>query len=331
MNARMGDTNSKAVVFCSGGIGDALMTMPLLRVVGQRHDGCHIVVDNLGARHTLAVAGIGPEKVTYIPFGSKSVMNRQLAMALLRGRYAHSYQNHVSHGGFKYLYLPWLLRIPNRHGWPQNKKLHDIMVNRCHAVDGTGDWLHQAQRNLSQVCRGLCRQGTASYRLDSFCQIARVKGRFGIHPGSDSLFSISFTKRWPVERFVALAKTLTKEGIARQIRVFIGPKETDLGRWFQGNGFDVVEKQSIRDLFGQIATCEHFVSNDSGLAHIAYSVGLKPFVLHGPTDWRKTGPIECVPIIARNKDIRDIAVEDVLQTIRLAVGPVPAARAKGRR
>jgi ADP-heptose:LPS heptosyltransferase len=53
---------------------------------------------------------------------------------------------------------------------------------------------------------------------------------------------------------------------------------------------DFVGKLSIRETASVIGKCSLFVSNDTGLMHVAVALGVPVVVIFGPTDPRRTGP-----------------------------------------
>lgn len=110
----------------------------------------------------------------------------------------------------------------------------------------------------------------------------------GLHPGSAPHFA---WKRWPIENFAAVGKELINKHNA-QILIFGGQNEQAL-------------KQQLHSMLGEhssvihttllttatiIKHCLLFISNDSGLMHIAAAVGTRTLGLFGPTNEHKTGP-----------------------------------------
>jgi heptosyltransferase-2 len=107
-------------------------------------------------------------------------------------------------------------------------------------------------------------------------------------PGSAS----AWTKRWPPERFAEVADRLARRGTACALA--IGPAERDLGEAIArraaapppvlGADLDAVELAAI------FAQAKLVVSNDSGPAHLAAAVGTPVVVFFGPTDPGRTAP-----------------------------------------
>lgn len=129
----------------------------------------------------------------------------------------------------------------------------------------------------------------------------------GIHPGSSAERGM-ILKRWSIEKFAEICTWLTGETNAK-ILLFGGQEEEGLRK-------DIAEKadgkplvvtgldfQSTASLIGK---CMLFISNDSGLMHVAVSMGVPTAALFGPSDPGRTAPygakhkvirtgIECSP------------------------------------
>jgi lipopolysaccharide heptosyltransferase II len=110
----------------------------------------------------------------------------------------------------------------------------------------------------------------------------------GFHPGcyKDMLY-----KRWT--KFDELGKLLVKKMDA-WVLVTGGPEEKELAETVvSGIGKNTVlaaGKTSLRQSAALIKCCKAFVSNDSGLMHMAGAVGTPVVGIFGPTDLRRTGP-----------------------------------------
>lgn len=139
----------------------------------------------------------------------------------------------------------------------------------------------------------------------------------GIHPGSARGFE---WKRWPLEHWITLSKTLIEKHNAF-ILVFGGPDEQEVveqlatalptanrslvGDVPGGSPIERLEPQGEAVGWGQAGTagptgllataalmqhCKLFISNDSGLMHLAAASGVPTLGLFGPTDETHTGP-----------------------------------------
>jgi lipopolysaccharide heptosyltransferase II len=102
----------------------------------------------------------------------------------------------------------------------------------------------------------------------------------GLSPGANWQ-----TKRWPVDRFAALARRALQTGM--QVVVQGSRDEADLSRFIaeQAPGaIDLAGKLDLPALGGFIARCSAFVANDSGPMHIARGLGVPTLAMFGSTD-----------------------------------------------
>ncbi len=137
----------------------------------------------------------------------------------------------------------------------------------------------------------------------------------GIHAGCAKGFEF---KRWPLERFAEVAKALLQKNPNIKFLIFGGKdeesqkqeltntinsichpgldpgstKSDDVDSRFRGNDTMCATAISapILTTAALIQHCNLFISNDSGLMHIAAAVGVPTIGLFGPTDERLTGP-----------------------------------------
>jgi Glycosyltransferase family 9 (heptosyltransferase) len=130
------------------------------------------------------------------------------------------------------------------------------------------------------------------YWLPEGWRSERVGGLLGIHPGSMA-YKGNEAKRWPYERFVALALRNQKSG--RKVRFFLGPhEEREAVRAEQD--FRAIEGVSIVRLpleqaARALAQCEVFVGNDAGFTHLASGLGVKTLALYGMTSEVRGAPL----------------------------------------
>lgn len=113
----------------------------------------------------------------------------------------------------------------------------------------------------------------------------------GMHPGSSGEHGMD-KKRWPAQRFGELARLILEKQKARFL-IFGGPEENALKEEAAnaaGPEALVVNTKSFFETAALIGRCHRFISNDSGLMHVAVSYGVKTAGLFGPTDDARTAP-----------------------------------------
>lgn len=123
------------------------------------------------------------------------------------------------------------------------------------------------------------------------------------------------SKRWPAERFAAVAQRLRDE---EGCRVLVFGSEADravctavtaaIGR----GAVDLSGQTTLHRLTAWMAACRLVVANDSGGMHLAAALGVPVVALFGLTDPTKTGPVGAGHRVIAAEDVahaRDIAVD----------------------
>jgi heptosyltransferase-2 len=115
----------------------------------------------------------------------------------------------------------------------------------------------------------------------------------GMHPGSSEKFGM-INRRWPVRYFAKLADMIIDKKKAK-ILVFGGPKEENLRNKLKElcknkNDVIIVSSLGIDQVASLIKKCNLFISNDSGLMHLAAIQDIRTVGIFGPADPRRTGP-----------------------------------------
>jgi ADP-heptose:LPS heptosyltransferase len=160
-----------------------------------------------------------------------------------------------------------------------------------------------------------------------------------IHPGAGSP-----RKRWPLEKFLALAERLAAGG--RPPEFVTGPAEEDLAGRLARRGIAIhrpADASALLDRLRQAAAC---IGNDSGVSHLAAWIGRPTVAIFGPTDpvrWRPIGPavavvrpeLDCRPCFetaGQNCDaaacLEAVSIEAVLAALA-RVCPAPRGPADG--
>ncbi|HOE66191.1 MAG TPA: glycosyltransferase family 9 protein [Candidatus Hydrogenedentes bacterium] len=110
---------------------------------------------------------------------------------------------------------------------------------------------------------------------------ARTEHDVIIHPGSGSPL-----KNWPMDRFAEIAQTL--EGSGRRVEWCAGPAETSLRLPARAL---TMPPAPLVDLARHLAATRLYIGNDSGITHLAASVGCIVVAIYGQTDPQKWAPL----------------------------------------
>ena len=145
-------------------------------------------------------------------------------------------------------------------------------------------------------------------------------------------------KRWPVDRFAAVAAEIISESEATII--LFGSKQdqdvTDaIATTIQGHCLNLAGKTSVGEVMALIARCHAFITNDSGLMHVAGALNVPTIAIFGSTNPVTTSPpgerniiirkpVDCSPCLKTvcPTDFRCmnlIGVEEVVDAVRQAI------------
>ncbi len=122
----------------------------------------------------------------------------------------------------------------------------------------------------------------------------------GLNPGA----AYGPAKRWPAERYAGLAKQLA-EKLGATLLVFGTLADTgaaaEIGAAAVGQVHDLTGKTTLAQAMALIGMCDAFVTNDSGLMHVAAAQKTPLVAIFGSTDAVATGPFAArVEVVNKN-------------------------------
>jgi len=125
----------------------------------------------------------------------------------------------------------------------------------------------------------------------------------GMNPGA----TFGTAKRWLPERFTALADRLSSS-LGAKVLIFGSAGEQALGdeicrRSSFSSLFNLAGATSLEEALALIGLCGLFVTNDSGLMHVAAALDIPMTAIFGPTEPRQTSPYYKKHRLLRREDI----------------------------
>lgn len=313
----------KIIIFALPGIGDALMFSPALRLLRRQFPQARIEllamfrgVAELYSRNT------DVDRVYYRDFLSTNPISSFFFLLNLRRqrfdvsltvypsnrwpyslisfvvgakkRIGHDY-NHVNGRSLNFLNNLRVREDDSLHNVEENRKLVQLAGVASNA--GTPPLTVV----LNEEDEAMAKQWISSSGISSDDRL------IGFHTGS-ALFKNHIHKRWSAEKFGELGKVLVQREGAK-VLLFGGPEEyamnESIARLIGPNGI-VVKTPTLMSSVAIMKRCAVFVSNDSGLMHIAAGLQLSTVAIFAYTNPAKTSPwktrtrlirrdIECSP------------------------------------
>lgn len=128
----------------------------------------------------------------------------------------------------------------------------------------------------------------------------------GFNPGA----AFGPAKRWPVEKFSQLAAIISHKYSETGCLIMVFGTDVDTKAAQEMREFsihtpnhvlDMTGKTSLKQAMALIDCCDAFVTNDSGLMHVAAGLGTPSIAIFGSTDHIATGPYSKNSIIVRRE------------------------------
>jgi heptosyltransferase III len=194
----------------------------------------------------------------------------------------------------------------------ENNKVHQVYRNLDIAAaagcDGIVDPLPYLRSTISTEA-----QGEAMSMLSAFSPQSRI---VGVHAGAGKVANI-----WPVERFAAVLEQLHAEQ-AISVLLSGGPSDTDvvsgLAAALDSLNIPTILVQPLSVLAAASSRLGLFLTNDTGVMHVAAFSGAAVVSLHGPTPAWEWAPLHarCSAIQSDTQSMHGISVDEVLRHCR---------------
>jgi heptosyltransferase-2 len=295
----------KIMIRATNWVGDAIMALPALRAVRQRHSDAHIsIVARPYVADIYRDQQICDDLIPYDPNGDhRGWSGREKLAADLRARkfdVALLLQN-----AFDAAWLAWRAQIPQRIGYARDAR--SFLLTKAIPVPKPGEipphekfyylellrragWLDQLpdEPHIMLHVSDASRQRASQTLLEAG---ARPHAR-RIAVGAGASFGSA--KCWPPDRFAKALNALLSHTDSDVI-LFGTPNELPvsaaIAAELQRAPINLTGKTSIADLPALLSQCHLFLGNDSGAMHVAAAVGLPVVAVFGPTDPIGTAPV----------------------------------------
>lgn len=201
-------------------------------------------------------------------------------------------------------------RIPVRAGYDSDAR--GLLLS--HSVRRTGEIkkVHQIDYYLEMVKSLGCVSVDREMRLETKINVSEAReilkkyipdapeNIIGIAPGA----TYGPAKKWFPDRFAAVAESLSKKHSAR-VMIMGGKADDATAREVQGFAgtefINLCGKTSLREAIELISQCRVFISNDSGLMHVAGALNVPTVAIFGSTNPGTTAPAGRKSVIVRHE------------------------------
>jgi len=287
------------LVLRPGAMGDVLLTTPALRALRLAFPAARISVLVTGSGEAILRGNVNVDEIIVL---DKSSLRAQTSMIpLVRRKKFDLVIDFLCNP--RTAVIAFFSGAPRRLGYDvrMRKLAYNLRKPRDEYREGKKVAKYAAQVNIDMLrCLGIKSEATqldfkasdaAQTRMDEFLRSHHVdqKKVVGICPAGTWP-----SKTWEVEKFAGLADRIVSE-LGHKALILWGPGERELAqrmaRLMEKEGVLACET-SIDEASAIIRNCALFVSNDSGLKHIAVALGTPTVTIFGPTNPKTWNPTE---------------------------------------
>lgn len=334
----------KILVVVTSGIGNMILFVPTLHELRQKFPRSHIalLVEPRGTKEILQGCPY-INRVIVKEFGNR-IQRWKLVRDLHKQKYGMVIVSFTSQN-FDNVFLSSLTGAPVRIGYEVEGYgsffTHRIQLAQGkHEVECNLDSLRAIGLSLPEERKNLELWLTQQERENAAKIVQTLAGQgnalVGFHPGS---YPDLAYKRWPMAKFAKLGEALVEKYHAQIL--FFGSKEEveiskQISKLMRNKPVVLTGELSLRESVAVIERCALFISNDSGLMHVAAALGVPVVGIFGPTIASKNAPygeegkcvvvtkgLSCSPCYEMFREfhcdtlkcLETIAVEDVLGVI----------------
>lgn len=283
-------------------LGDTVVLLPTLKALRKLYPGARIVLGvQKGFSAHFMVQGLVDEVRDIDLLENPSRVSGLRDMARL---FAEGFDLVLCGASYFMLREAWLVGAPVIAGVDDGRPMQTLNDVRVRLLPGS----HEVDNNLAivEALGGDVAPEDRPPRLeppaDSAATALRVRQMLGVpadarivvmHPGSQKP-----SRRWPADRFAALAARVLAERPALHVILTGVPDEVALVHGIRSalpeevrpRAHDAVGGTTLEELLALLAHADAFVCNDTGTMHVARALGTPLLALLGPENDRRWGP-----------------------------------------
>ncbi len=294
-------------------VGDGIMATPSIRAIRKAFPAARITI--LAKPWVIPVYQFNPNIDTIMAYDAGG-RHRGLVGLMRLGRDLHQRRFDLAilfQNAFEAAFLAAIAGIPHRLGYTTD-------VRTAFLTERVYNWRRYRKGHLIDYYRGILQESgipAESRRMALFLRpeertqaerrcrrLGRKAGRpvIGINPGA----TYGTAKRWLPDRYAEVCRRLVRATGGICI-VFGAPAEAALGERIAndagGGVVNLCGKTNLRLAMALIEMCDLFITNDSGLMHVAAALSRPLVAIIGPTDILATGPVSENHRIVRSHEV----------------------------
>uniref|UniRef100_UPI004055D5A2 lipopolysaccharide heptosyltransferase II n=1 Tax=Candidatus Electronema sp. TaxID=2698783 RepID=UPI004055D5A2 len=278
-------------------IGDAVMTTPALRTIRSNFPEARITL--------LALPWVADVFAACPHLDRIFIYDKQGRHRGLRGKLRLAAELRAEHfdlaillqNAFEAALITWLARIPARAGYTTDAR-GLLLTHGVRKAPDIGS-RHQVEYYQEMLAGLGLRRGpdelelfvspAAAHTAVELLGQGEKRPVIGLNPGA----AYGPAKRWPSAKYAELAARLEAE--TGGLIVVFGTKADqaaaeEISAAVKGRALDLTGRTSLAEAAACIARCDVFVTNDSGLMHVAAALNTPLAAVFGSTDHIATGP-----------------------------------------
>lgn len=294
----------KILVLCLPGIGDALMTTPMVRLLRKKFPKAKIDVACMfeGIRYVYKNNPYKDKIYLLSLYRQNPLVAIKRVLSLRRNNYDVSILCFPAYRK-EYHIVQWLIGAKVRtahkfnHGYfqefnfldtdsiPFDEEEHHV-INDLNLLKPLGIFWEKEYQEKDFKYDLKLDQEDINFGKNFFKKRGWEKGDImGFHPGSINS-PMGVLRRWPAKNFITLGKYLIKE--KKKLIIFGGPEEKDvvmkIGKQINSKSCLLASNFKFNQSVGILSQISLLITNDNGFSHLANGLKIPTILLVGPTN-----------------------------------------------
>lgn len=276
----------KILIIHLSGIGNTVSILPMINKIKRVCDGCTIDIllsKNRGAEAILE----NNKKINNIYFLNNMLGNKIKKILFLYDfskkmpKYDVVYTTYPNQGIFSAVLMFFIgkKRVQHKYDYGSFLLSHSRKITYSHFVEQNLN-LIQKENDISDFNLTYnTREEDNNFAIEYISKLKKEK-IIGIHPGG---FNDMEYKQYSLDKWLELIRVLQIKHKNVSFIIFGGPSE-DLSKFAKNESLNIVNTITLSKTIALISKVDIFLSNDSGLGHIASIFNKKQIVLFNATD-----------------------------------------------